>query len=180
MAALDDDRLAQQLAGNTLPVRQADVAAGRFTISGGSSSEEYDTFTFEGGRVATFHVQGQPIADFVGAIVDASPLRIGPLQVTPLEVYRSFVSGRLWVPVRVVNGAGTVRLDGLTITHVAPDGTSRPSAPVDDIEVPAHWDAPFTLLFDDAPLGGKLVFGGSLGGAAVDATFELPESGGAG
>lgn len=174
MAALDDDRLAQQLAGNTLPVRQADVAADRFTISGGPGSEEYDTFTFEGGRVAAFQVQGQPIADFVRAIAGASPLRIGPLQVTPLEVYRSFVSGRLWVPVRVVNGAEAVKLDGLIITHVAPDGTSRPSAPISDLEVAAHWDAPFTLLFDDAPLGGKLVFGGTIEGEPVDAAFELP------
>ena len=103
---------------------------------------------------------------------------MGPLQVTPLETYKSFASGMLWVPVRAVNGPAPADLSTLTVDHVAPDGTRRPTAfPFDGIVVAPHWDAPYTLLFEDAPLGGKLVFGGTVNGQAVDATVELPTPG---
>ena len=176
MATLDDDWAWQLLAGNTLPKRQvANAGGGKVTISGGSGTEEYDTFTFDRGRVASFNVQGKPISDFVAAIEEVESVRVGPLQITPLEVYKSFASGRLWVPARVVNGTAPLSLRGLTVTHVAADGTSRPTfEPLGDLEVPSHWDAPFTFVFEEAPLGGKLVFGGTVGGAPVDATFELP------
>ena len=178
MAALDDDAAWQLIAGNTLPKRQATIEGGTFTISGGPGSEVYDNITYEDGRVATFHVQGKPIEDYVAAIATPEPVRVGPLEITPLETYRSFVSGRLWVPARVVNGAAPVSLRGLTVSHVAADGSSRPTfEPLDALEVPAHWDAPFTFVFEDAPLGGKLVFGGAIGDRPVDATFELPSGG---
>lgn len=179
MAALDDDWTAQLLAGNTVPKREVEIEGGKLTVSGGPGTEVFDSFTFEDGRVATFNVQGKSIAGFVAAIDEPKPVRVGPLEVTPLEVYRSFASGRLWVPIRVVNGGETTALTGLTVTHVAADGTARPtSQPVSDLEVAAHWDAPFTLLFDDAPLGGKVVFGGTIGGERVDATIELPDASG--
>ena len=176
MAALDDDAAWQLLAGNELPKRTATIEGGGFTISGGPGSETYDAVTYDdAGRVASFQVQGKPIAEFVAAIDDAEPVRVGPLQITPLETYRSFVSGRLWVPARIVNGAQPVSVDGLTVTHVAADGTSRPTIDAfDGLEVAPHWDAPFTFLFADAPLGGKLVFGGTIGGQPVEATFTLP------
>jgi hypothetical protein len=176
MAALDDDWTAQLLAGNTIPKRDVVIEDGTFTISGGPGTEVYESFTYEDGRVAAFNVQGKPIDDFVTPIEDAQPVRVGPLEVTPLEVYKSFASGRLWVPISVVNGAQAVALAGLTVTHVATDGTSRPtSQPVGDLEVAPHWNAPFTLTFDDAPLGGTLVFGGTIGGQAIDASIELPD-----
>jgi hypothetical protein len=178
MAALADDYEAQTLAGNELPVRTVTTAGAKATITGGPATEEYDSFTDELGRVASFRVQGRPIAEFIAAVDTPVTLEVGPLRVTPLEVYRSFVSGRLWIPVRVVNGDAEVNLAGLVVTHVAADGTERPtSQPVGELVVPAFNDAPFTLLFEDAPLDGKLVFSGSIGGKPVEATFEIPAAG---
>jgi hypothetical protein len=174
MAALDDDRAVQLLLGNEVPKREVSEADGKMTVSDGRATETYESFTYEDGLLASFVVQGRPIDDFVAAIDSPKPVEVGPLEVTPLETYRSFVSGRLWVPVRVRNGAEAIVLQGFRVTHVSADGTERPSQPLDGLEVAAHWDAPFTLLFEDAPLGGTLVFSGTLAGQPVDAKFELP------
>lgn len=177
MRALSLDTLSQIYAGNEVPVAEIDRSGESFTVTfPNGPATTYDDFEFESGLIKGFSVNGTSIDDYVESFDDEpEPITLGSVQIRPLVTYKSFASGRLWVPIHVTNGEGPADLSKLTVTHVGADGVRRQTmSPMSDLTVPPYWNAPFNLMFDAAPLGGKVVFGGEVGGSPIDVSFDLP------